>query len=78
MLGQFVGWDFCFFINIFIGFFSILFCWLYLPKVPRFKESKFDYVGTILILVSLIVMIMGLTFIPPERTPSLWGLSSSS
>lgn len=67
MLGQFVGWDFCFFINIFIGFFSILFCWLYLPKVPRFKESKFDYVGTVLILLSLIVMIMGLTFIPPEK-----------
>ncbi|TNJ26660.1 Multidrug MFS transporter [Giardia muris] len=75
VLGQFAGWDFCFYINIVIGIVSIAFCWVYLPKVPRFREEKFDYVGALTILASLILLVLGLTFIPPARGFIALGIS---
>lgn len=74
VIGQYIGWDFCFFINIVIGVISMCFCWLYLPKTPKFKEAKFDWFGSIVVLVALLAMVLGLTLVPPDRELVPWAV----
>ncbi|CAL5994406.1 Multidrug_MFS transporter [Hexamita inflata] len=66
VITQYLGWEYCFFINIILGAMSFALCWFYIPKTPKFVEEKFDYLGGFIIMISLIVLIMGLTYIPPE------------
>lgn len=62
-----VGWQFNFFINVIIGTVGLVLCWIYLPKVPKFKEAKLDWFGGLLVLIALVTLILGFTFIPPDR-----------
>jgi len=73
-LGEYAGWEYCFFINIVIGAISIIFCWIYLPKTPKFKEAKIDIWGGCLILLGLILLILGFTFLPPDRNNLTLGI----
>lgn len=66
-LGEYAGWEYCFFINIVIGGISIVFCWIFLPKTPKFKEAKLDLWGGLLILLGLVLLILGFTYLPPDR-----------
>lgn len=50
----YIGWEYCFFINIILGGASITVCWIYLPKTPKFKEDKMDIAGGIFVLLGLV------------------------
>ncbi|CAL5990735.1 Multidrug_MFS transporter [Hexamita inflata] len=66
VITQYLGWEYCFFINIIFGGISFTLCWLYIPKTPKFIEEKFDYLGGFIVMAALIVLILGLTYIPPK------------
>lgn len=73
-LTTFLGWQWNFFINVVIGIVSITLCWIYLPNVPRFREAEMDWLGGILVLVALIILILGFTFIPPDQGKTWLGV----
>ncbi|CAL6044139.1 Multidrug_MFS transporter [Hexamita inflata] len=66
VITQYLGWEYCFFINIIFGGISFTLCWLYIPKTPKLIEEKFDYLGGFIVMTALIVLILGLTYIPPK------------
>ncbi|CAL6107547.1 Multidrug_MFS transporter [Hexamita inflata] len=75
VITQFLGWEYVFFINIFFGGMALVLCWLYLPKTPKFVEQKIDYFGGLLLMCSLIILILGFTYIPPSKNSLVLGVS---
>lgn len=63
----YIGWEYCFFINIPLGIVSIILCWKFIPKTPRFKEPKLDIWGACFVIIGLIQVILGCTLIPPDK-----------
>lgn len=72
---EYLGWEYCFFINIIIGALSFVLCWVYLPAVPKFKEDMLDWFGCIIILVGLICLVLGFTFLPPDKNNLVLGIT---
>ncbi|GKT31922.1 Major facilitator superfamily like protein [Aduncisulcus paluster] len=58
---QWASWPWIYYINIIPGVIGVILCWKYLPNIPSIKESKFDIAGALFILVSLAVVVYGLT-----------------
>ena len=71
----YLGWEYCFFINILLGGISITVCWIYLPKTPKFVEDQMDIVGALMVLLGLIQLILGFTFIPPDKDALALGIT---
>jgi len=74
VITDYIGWEFNFFINVVIGALAVILCWIYLPKTPRFIEDKLDWFGSIIVLVGLICLILGFTFIPPDKNNVTLGI----
>lgn len=68
ILVEYCGWEYCFWINLFFGTVGFITClYSFREKPPTLKLPKTDWLGTILLLIGLIVLIVGITFIPPNR-----------
>lgn len=63
---EYVGWEYCFFINVIIGGISLGLTFKFLPDVPKFREDMLDWVGCLVILCGLICLVLGFTYIPPS------------
>lgn len=74
LITDYLGWEYNFFINVVIGAIAITVCWIYLPKTPKFQEDKLDWFGGVIILVGLICLILGFTFIPPDKGATTMGI----
>ena len=68
LLTTYAGWEYAFFINIFFGGLSFILSLIYLPKTPKLIQTKMDWLGAFLILASLIMLILGLTWLPDSDT----------
>ena len=73
ILVEFAGWEYCFYINVPLGIISIVLCWLYIPKTPKLIDAKLDWFGSLLILIGLVLLILGITYIPPEKNNIILG-----
>ena len=78
ILTQYCGWSWCFFINLFVGTFSLIMCWIKLPITPKFKEDKLDWFGGVIVLTGLAILIFGFTFIPPEKNAMPVGFTATA
>ena len=67
LITTYASWEYNFFINIIFGSIGIILSICLLPKTPKFKESKVDWLGGLLIMIALIVLIIGLSYIAPEN-----------
>ena len=66
VLTTYVGWEYAFFINIIFGGLSLVLSLIYLPTTPKLIQSKVDWLGSFLILATLIMLILGLTYVPEK------------
>lgn len=63
---DYLDWNYCYFINVAIGILAASLSFVFLPKMPTFKEAKVDWQGIIMVLVGLAVLVFGLTMAPPK------------
>jgi MFS family permease len=70
ILGSFVtaafNWRWIFYINILPGIAGLILCWIYLPKPPRIFQASFDWQGALMLFISLVALVFGITRIEVE------------
>jgi EmrB/QacA subfamily drug resistance transporter len=57
-----IGWRWCFYVNLPIGIASFLVLLFALKESRSDKKPKIDYVGTVLLIVSIVSILLGLEF----------------
>ncbi|GKT32606.1 Major facilitator superfamily like protein [Aduncisulcus paluster] len=63
IFAQYIGWEWCFFINLPLGIIWLILGWVYLPPVKKIKEAKFDIVGAVFLFVSLVIVVFGISWL---------------
>eukprot|EP00769_Ergobibamus_cyprinoides_P003966 gnl/Ergobibamus_cyprinoides/549.p1 GENE.gnl/Ergobibamus_cyprinoides/549~~gnl/Ergobibamus_cyprinoides/549.p1 ORF type:complete len:350 (+),score=127.98 gnl/Ergobibamus_cyprinoides/549:122-1051(+) len=67
-------WRWVFYINLVPGIGSLIACWMMLPKTPHIKEERFDWQGSFLMLVSLAMIIFGITRLETSFSVFFWNI----
>ncbi|MBD3943558.1 MFS transporter [Microbacterium sp. NEAU-LLC] len=67
LIVDFWGWPWVFWVNVPVGLVALLLAVVAVPKLPGGAHPRFDVAGSIVFTVSLVALVLGVTWITDER-----------